>query len=120
MTTRRSDRFSWSVHIVLISIVLVTLFPVLAVVKMAFRPEQTFDTSLVPWPEQFSLDNFTAIFDAPFFWTQLANSVIVSVATTLAGIFFSCTAAYAFSQYKFPGQRAGMMGFLVTQMFQGP
>ncbi|MEE2788267.1 MAG: sugar ABC transporter permease [Myxococcota bacterium] len=119
MTQPATKRFTWSIHVVLILLVAATLFPVLAVIKMALRPEQTFDTSLVPWPTQFSLDNFRAVFDAPFFWTQLGNSVVISVATTLIGIFLSCTAAYAFSRYKFPGQRAGMMGFLVTQMFPG-
>ena len=31
----------------------------------------------------------------------------------------SCTAAYAFSRYRFPGRRAGMMALLMTQMFPG-
>ena len=31
----------------------------------------------------------------------------------------ACTAAYAFSRFKFPGQRAGLMSFLVSQMFPG-
>ncbi len=116
----RSDlRLKWAIHLSLVSIVIVTIFPVLAVVKMAFRPEQSFDTSLLPWPDQFSLDNFIAIFSAPFFWRQLFNSFVISGVTTVLGIFLSCTAAYAFSRYRFPGRRAGLMGFLVTQMFPG-
>ena len=53
------------------------------------------------------------------FWQQLLNSVVISVATTMVGIFLSCTAAYAFSRYRFPGRRAGMMALLMTQMFPG-
>ncbi|MBN2495969.1 MAG: sugar ABC transporter permease [Deltaproteobacteria bacterium] len=53
------------------------------------------------------------------FGHQLANSVIVSLITTLIGIFLATTAAYAFSRFRFPGRRAGLLSFLVIQMFPG-
>ena len=117
MKTARRRR--WHVHLALIPVVFLTIFPVLAVIKMALRPSQDFDTSLSFWPTQFDLSNFKSVIGAPFFWEQLANSVVIALATTLVGIFLSCTAAYAFSRYKFPGRRAGMMGLLMTQMFPG-
>ena len=56
--------------------------------------------------------------DQPFArW--IVNSALVAVCTTVLGVFLACTAAYAFSRFKFPGRRAGMMGFLVSQMFPG-
>ncbi len=117
--SRPAERFNWAIHLSLVGIVLVTIFPVLAVIKMALRPDQSFDTSLTPWPQHFSTQNFVDLFQGAFFWRQLMNSVVIAGATTLAGIFLSCTAAYAFSRYRFPGRRAGLMGFLVTQMFPG-
>jgi arabinogalactan oligomer/maltooligosaccharide transport system permease protein len=39
--------------------------------------------------------------------------------TTLLGVFLACTAGYAFSRFRFPGRRAGLMSFLVSQMFPG-
>ncbi len=39
--------------------------------------------------------------------------------TTVLGVFLACTAAYAFSRFRFPGRRAGLMAFLVSQMFPG-
>lgn len=98
---------------------LATLFPVLWVLKMALRPEQTFATSLNPLPTELSLANFADIVFAPDFGRQLANSVVVALATTLVGVFLACTAGYAFSRFRFPGRRAGLMAFLVTQMFPG-
>jgi arabinogalactan oligomer/maltooligosaccharide transport system permease protein len=53
------------------------------------------------------------------FGHQLANSVLVALCTTLLGIFLATTAAYAFSRFRFPGRRAGLLGFLVIQMFPG-
>lgn len=109
----------WKSHVFLLAFSLVTLFPVLWVVKMALRPEQTFATGLNPLPTEVSFQNFIDLFSEPLFLTQLRNSVIVSAATTLIGVFLACTAAYAFSRFRFPGRRAGLLAFLVTQMFPG-
>ncbi len=106
-------------HVFLAAFSLATLFPVLWVLKMAFRPEQTFATSLNPLPTEFSLQNFQDLFAQPDFMRQIWNSVAVSGVTTLMGVFLACTAAYAFSRFRFPGRRAGLMAFLVTQMFPG-
>jgi arabinogalactan oligomer/maltooligosaccharide transport system permease protein len=53
------------------------------------------------------------------FGRQLGNSVLAAAITTLLGIFLACTAAYAFSRFRFPGRRAGLLSFLVIQMFPG-
>jgi arabinogalactan oligomer / maltooligosaccharide transport system permease protein len=103
----------------LISVSLVVLYPVLWVFKMALSPSQGFDASLNPIPSNPTLDNFRHIlFEMPFF-TWLKNSVLVSVATTLLGVFLACTSAYALSRFRFPGRSAAMLSFLVTQMFPG-
>jgi arabinogalactan oligomer/maltooligosaccharide transport system permease protein len=70
-----------------------------------------------------SLENFRAVVSTrdpagnPLFLRQLANSLIVSGATTVLAIAVSCTAAYAFSRFEFPGRRRGLRLFLVSQMF---
>ena len=102
-----------------------TLYPVLWVMKMAFTPSQAFSMSANPIPSQISLSNFKDLIFAVdmaghwLFAHQLANSVIVSVATTLIGVTMATTAAYAFSRFMFPGRKIGMNLFLVTQMFPG-
>ena len=53
------------------------------------------------------------------FGRWLFNSVIVAGATMVVGVFLACTAAYAFSRFRFPGRRMGLMSFLVSQMFPG-
>lgn len=101
----------------LAAVCLATVYPVLWVFKMAFSPTQGFDLSLNPIPSDPGLENFRAVlFDRPFF-TWLMNSAIVSVATTLLGVFLACTCAYALSRFRFPGRATAMMGFLATQMF---
>jgi arabinogalactan oligomer/maltooligosaccharide transport system permease protein len=106
-------------HLFLIPFCLATLFPALWVVKMAFRAEQAFATDLNPLPVEFSLQNFETLMSDPLFGRQLLNSLLVATLTTLLGVFLACTAAYAFSRFRFPGRRAGLMFLLVTQMFPG-
>lgn len=99
---------------------LITIYPILWVLKIAFGGEQSMlssDLNLIP--DHFSLDNFRTIFTEKPFVQWIVNSLIVSIATTFSGIFLATTAAYAFSRFKFPGQRAGMFSFLVSQMFPG-
>lgn len=106
-------------HLFLASFTFAVLYPVLWVVKMAFTPSQGFDASAIPIPRDPSLANFQhVLFDLPFFrW--FANSVIVSAAVTLLGVFLACTSAYALSRFRFPGRSGAMLSFLVTQMFPG-
>jgi arabinogalactan oligomer/maltooligosaccharide transport system permease protein len=93
----------WKSHVFLLAFSLVTLFPVLWVVKMALRPEQTFATGLNPLPTEVSFQNFVDLFSEPFlFLTQQRNSVIVSAATTLIGVFLACTSGLRLQPLSLP------------------
>lgn len=121
------------IHVGLISFTLLTIYPVLWVLALAFSGQQsvgiidlpkdpTFFERLrgvVPWPAHFSLKNFSDVMTEQPFGTWLLNSVLVSLMTTVLGVFLACTAAYAFSRFKFAGRDAGMLAFLVSQMFPG-
>lgn len=135
MSKRRSGELPhWPLHIFLILMVIVTIYPILWVLSVAFSGEQNLAAitslpqaptrldrlwSITPWPKQISAENFRSLFADQPFARWLLNSVIVSAATTVLGVFLACTAAYAFSRFRFPGRRAGLMSFLVSQMFPG-
>ena len=120
-------------HAVLVAATLGTIYPVLWVVSIAFSGRQTLAIAdlpaspgmadrlraVIPWPAQWSAANFVSVMTDQPFGRWVLNSVVVAIFTTLLGIFLSCTAAYAFSRFKFPGRRAGMMAFLISQMFPG-
>lgn len=121
------------IHVGLISFTLVTIYPVLWVLALAFSGQQSVgivdlpkDPSflerargVLPWPAHFSLKNFVDVMTEQPFGRWLLNSVMVSVMTTVLGVFLACTAAYAFSRFRFPGRDGGMLAFLVSQMFPG-
>lgn len=119
MERRVFERFA--AQSVLIVASMVVLYPVLWVVKMAFSPSQAFSMSLSLVPERWTVGNFVGLMsaDGGLFFRQLGNSLIVAGATTLVGVILACTAAYAFSRFRFPGRQVGMATFLITQMFPG-
>ncbi len=128
----RKPNHVW-IHAGLISFTLLTIYPVLWVLALAFSGQQSVglvdlpnDPSflerargILPWPAQFSVKNFVDVMTEQPFGRWLLNSVLVSVMTTLLGVFLACTAAYAFSRFRFPGRDSGMLAFLVSQMFPG-
>jgi arabinogalactan oligomer/maltooligosaccharide transport system permease protein len=123
----------WLLHIGLISFTVLALYPVLWVLALAFSGQQSVglidlpkDPSflerlrgVLPMPVHFSVSNFVEVWTDQSFGLWLWNSVLVSVMTTVLGVFLACTAAYAFSRFRFPGRNAGMLMFLVSQMFPG-
>ena len=120
-------------HTGLITFTLLAIYPVLWVFTRAFSGTQSLvDVNLpadpgfmdrlryiIPWPNQVSLSNFVDVMTDQPFLTWMWNSFIVASATTVLGVFLACTAAYAFSRFRFPGRQAGMLSFLVSQMFPG-
>jgi arabinogalactan oligomer / maltooligosaccharide transport system permease protein len=121
------------IHAGLISFTLLTIYPVLWVLALAFSGQQSVGIvdlpkdptflerarGVLPWPAHFSFKNFTDVMTEQPFGTWLLNSVLVSLMTTVLGVFLACTAAYAFSRFRFPGRDSGMLAFLVSQMFPG-
>jgi arabinogalactan oligomer/maltooligosaccharide transport system permease protein len=133
MATRREGIPHLPLHVLLVLFTLFTIYPILWVVTIAFSgrqnlaiaslpPEPTWVDRLraiTPWPEVWSFSNFTSVMTDQPFAQWMLNSAIIALGTTVVGVFLACTAAYAFSRFKFPGQREGMMSFLVSQMFPG-
>jgi len=131
--SRREGAPHLPLHVVLVAFTLFTLYPILWVVSLAFSGQQSLaiatlpedPTSLdrlravTPWPQTWSFSNFTSVLTDQPFAKWMLNSAIIAMGTTVLGVFLACTAAYAFSRFKFPGQRAGLMAFLVSQMFPG-
>jgi arabinogalactan oligomer / maltooligosaccharide transport system permease protein len=138
MTMRRKPRPGdeprhWPLHLFVLFMVLITVYPILWVLTIAFSGEQSLAITdvpphatawdrvraVVPWPAHLSGENFRSLFADQPFARWLLNSVVVAGFTTVLGVLLACSAGYAFSRFRFPGRRAGLMAFLVSQMFPG-
>jgi len=120
-------------HVFLVIFTLLAIYPVLWVFTIAFSGGQSLAIAdlpsdptfldrlraILPWPEQVSLSNFRSVMTDQPFARWILNSAVVAAATTVLGVFLATTAGYAFSRFRFPGQRTGLMSFLVSQMFPG-
>lgn len=131
--TKSRGRSHWPLHLFLVAMLIITIYPLLFVLTIAFSGGQTLSIAdlppdpalsdrlraITPWPARVSTENFRSLFADQPFARWMLNSVIVSLATTVVGVMLASTAAYAFSRFQFPGRRAGLMSFLVSQMFPG-
>ena len=130
---RSDEPAHWPLHIFVLLMVVVTVYPILWVLTIAFSGGQSLAITnvpnnaglmdrlraVIPWPAHVSAANFVSLFKDQPFARWLLNSVIVAGMTTVLGVALACTAAYAFSRFRFPGRRLGLMAFLVSQMFPG-
>ena len=112
------------VHAVLLGAAVAALYPVLWVVTTALSTrELTTKPRAVPWPQAPSLDNFRVVVGAAdpgkagLFFTQVGNSLIVSLATAFIAVAIATPAAYALARFEFVGHKASLRTLLATQLF---
>jgi ABC-type glycerol-3-phosphate transport system permease component len=64
-----------------------------------------------------NLDAYVRAFGANGIVTQLQNSIVIALATTVLSLTLSVIAAYAFSRYRFAGRTVLMVGLLAARLF---
>lgn len=93
-------------------------FPVLYIISAAFNPlGSVATTELIP--SSFSLVNFETLLGGSKgpFGAWYLNTLILCAAVSVAQVFLSTLAAYAFSRFRFYGRRGGLLALLLVQMF---
>ena len=113
------------VHAALLIAVCAALYPVLWVVSLALGDASTPHAALFPFPTHPTLSHFSALFSrtnangTPLFLVQLANSVLISLATSSVAVAIATPASYALARFRFFGAKAATSTLLMTQMFPG-
>lgn len=112
------------IHITLIIACVFAVYPVLRVVTISLRPNDTLlTTDLRIIPENATLNNYKEVlFGDPeknrqsdfFLW--IWNSISVVAVTSVISVILASISAYAFSRFRFPGRSAGLVFLLTTQM----
>jgi arabinogalactan oligomer/maltooligosaccharide transport system permease protein len=112
------------IHATLIVACIIAVYPVLRVVTISLRPNDTLlTTDLRIIPENATLDNYKEVlFGDPeknrqsdfFLW--IWNSISVVAVTSVISVILAAISAYAFSRFRFPGREAGLVFLLTTQM----
>jgi arabinogalactan oligomer/maltooligosaccharide transport system permease protein len=115
-------------HAFLIVMALISIYPVIWVIAIAFSPGESLSSptlalGIIPVPSTFTLEHFTSILKVQVvgsgFPTWLKNSTIITVSSVAGAVALTLPAGYAFSRRKFRGQQASMFSFLLPTMFPG-
>jgi arabinogalactan oligomer / maltooligosaccharide transport system permease protein len=113
-------------HAILVLAVAFALYPVLWVISLGFSGARPVVPQVLPVPNQPTLEHLRAVVSTThagpdgsmwLFGRQLANSLIVSLATAAVGVIIAIPTAYALARFRFVGKERGVATLLATQMF---
>jgi arabinogalactan oligomer/maltooligosaccharide transport system permease protein len=110
------------VHLLLLAITAIVLFPIIWIVSLSLDPRNiTTPTTLTLIPDGASLDAFRHVLTEDLtngirFWTLFKNSLIISLGTSALVTIFAISAAYAFARFRFPGRKWGLFAFIAVLM----
>lgn len=108
-------RSAWLGRIYLWIILIIVLFPILAVIAASLSPGQAFTADIIP--KHPTLDNYKAVINDTDFLLWIKNSLIICTSVAIMQVVTSVLAAFAFSRIKFTGRKSGLMALLILQMF---
>jgi multiple sugar transport system permease protein/sn-glycerol 3-phosphate transport system permease protein len=116
----RGDLGKYAIHLVVIVLCVLTIFPFFWMVTTAFKPADEVFTKDIQWiPKSPTLSNFPDAFNyfpvARWFW----NSFAIAVLTTLGKILISVPAAFAFARLSFKGDKFLFATVLATMIVPG-
>jgi arabinogalactan oligomer/maltooligosaccharide transport system permease protein len=109
-------------HLVAGAGVVFAVYPLLWVISVALSPDAMSEHArALPWPEHPSPSSFASVLGigdgrAGVFARQVANSLVVSLATALVAVAVATPAAYALARFPFVGKKWGVRMLLATQM----
>jgi glycerol transport system permease protein len=83
---------------------------------MSFKTTNEILGSFTLWPVKFTLDNYRKIFTDPTWYNGYKNSLIYVVINTLISVTAALPAAYAFSRYRFLGDKHLFFWLLSNRM----
>lgn len=93
------------VHIVLIAIALASLLPLIYMVSTSLKAYGEEFSYPIKWiPDPIVWGNYRTVFDRVPVWTFFANTMTVTVLTTVGGLLSSSLVAYGFARMRFPGR----------------
>ena len=101
---------------VLIGYIVYLLLPLYWLLSMALRSNADIVGVFSVWPMTPTLDNFAEIFANPVWYQAFGNSLSYVVINTLISLGVAIPAAYAFSRYRFLGDKQLFFWLLTNRM----
>lgn len=116
MHKTRSRLLTALLHLELVVVSIVVLYPLLWVIGSSFGSGRSLaQASAIPADP--TLGNYVRLFGQTEFARWYANSLIVAVSNMILSVLLSAIAAYVFARLRFAGRRIGLLVMLVIQIF---
>lgn len=95
---------------------LFALLPIYWMINMSFKTNEEIVSSFTLFPTNFTWANYATIFTDPSWYMGYVNSLIYVAVNTVISISVALPAAYAFSRYRFIGDKHVFFWLLTNRM----
>ncbi|MCI2957522.1 carbohydrate ABC transporter permease [Agromyces atrinae] len=113
-------RFDWGqpfVYLIALVVIGITIVPILYVILGGFRSTGQLANRPNALPDPWIFENYTSVLQTPSFWTQVGNSTLAALVTTLGVVTLGVMAAFVIARYEFRGRGALYTLFTVGLLF---
>ena len=111
-----SGRLSTAGWLVPALYILFLMLPIYWLMNMSFQSTNEILGSFTLWPQEFTLENYRKIFTDATWYTGYLNSISYVVMNTVLSVTVALPAAYAFSRYRFMGDKHLFFWLLTNRM----
>ncbi|MBY6264261.1 carbohydrate ABC transporter permease [Azospirillum sp. 412522] len=102
--------------IVLVCYIVFLMLPIYWMVNMSFKTNEEILSGLTLYPHNPTLRNYTIIFTDPSWYSGYINSIYYVTLNTIISLTVALPAAYAFSRYRFIGDKHVFFWLLTNKM----
>jgi glycerol transport system permease protein len=106
-------RSSWLIPAVYIVFL---MLPIYWLLNMSFKSTNEILGSFTLWPRDFTFDNYVTILTQPVWYNGYINSITYVLINTVLSVAVALPAAYAFSRYRFLGDKHLFFWLLTNRM----
>jgi glycerol transport system permease protein len=103
-------------RIIMVTFLFFLLLPIYWLVNMSFKTNNEIVTTMHLWPYQPTLENYRIIFTDESWYSGYINSLKYVIINTIISISVALPAAYAFSRYRFLGDKHLFFWLLSNRM----
>ena len=96
--------------------ILFIVAPIYWLFVMSLKTIREIESSFIPYPQAPTLENFALIFSDPAWYLGYVHAVIYVLINVAISVTVAIPAAYAFSRYRFSGDRVLFFAFLTFRM----
>ncbi len=96
--------------------ILFVMLPIYWLLNMSFKTTNEILGDFTLWPRDFTFENYVTIFTDPTWYMGYVNSLIYVTLNTIISVTVALPAAYAFSRYRFLGDKHLFFWLLTNRM----